>query len=115
MMATPIPDPIPIHRDAHGRLRITNTNVLLDLLIYSFLDGNTPETIIEQYPSLRLKDVYLALGYYLDHREEISVYLRQQEAEAEAGQREDQAHHPAKLTREILLARLEAKRKQSGS
>lgn len=113
MIATPIPEPIPIYTDEHGRLRITNTRVLLDLVIHAFHLGHTPETITEQYPSLSLDDVYLAIGYYLRHKDEVDAHLREQEAEAEAAQRADEARNPPKLTREVLLARLEAKRKQS--
>ncbi|MCI0714309.1 MAG: hypothetical protein L0154_29415 [Chloroflexi bacterium] len=38
---------IPIYEDEHGRLRVGNTRVLLDLVIYSFHNGSTPETITE--------------------------------------------------------------------
>lgn len=113
MIATPITEQIPIRVDEHGRLRVGDTRVLLDLVIYSFRLGSTPETITEQYPSLWLDDVYLAIGYYLRHRDEVDAYLRQQEAEAEAFRIEHQSKHPPKITREMLLARLEAKRKQS--
>lgn len=113
MSAIPIPEPIPIRVDQHGRLRVGNTNVLLDLVIYSFRLGHTPETIIDQYPSLALDQVYLVLGYYIQHRSEIDAYLREQEAEAEAFQRNYEARHPATLTDDILLARLEAKRRQN--
>jgi uncharacterized protein (DUF433 family) len=113
MIAISIPDPIPLRVDKHGRLRVGNTNVLLDLVIYSFRLGHTPETIIEQYPSLGLDEVYLALGYYLSHRQEIDSYLREQEAEAETFQQEYETQNPSSLTREVLLKRLEAKRNQS--
>lgn len=112
MFSTPIPDPIPIRVDQYGRLRIGNTRVLLDLVIYSFRLGNTPETITDQYPSLSLDSVYLALGYYLRNRAEIDDYLQRQEAEAEDFRRTYEAENPPKLTKEILLARLEAKRQQ---
>lgn len=115
-MISPItiePEQIPIRVDADGRMRVGNTRVLLDLVIHSFWRGNTPETITMQYSSLSLDDVYLAIGYYLRHREEIDAYLREQEAEAEAFRREYEAKHPPTLTREVLMARLEAKRKQS--
>lgn len=115
MIATPLHEPMPIWQDEHGRLRVGNTRVLLDLVIFSFQQGNPPETIIDQYPTLSLDDVYLAIGYYLRHRDSIDTYLRQQEAEAEALRREDEARNPPKLTREILLARLEAKRKAGES
>ncbi len=113
MIPTPILEQIPIRTDEHGRFRVGNTRVLLDLVVYAFRLGSTPETITQQYPSLSLDDVYLAIGYYLRHKSEIDVYLGQQEAEAEAFRREYEAQHPPVLTREILLARLEAKRNAS--
>ena len=113
MIATPITEQIPIHTDEHGRLRVGHTRVLLDLVIYSFRLGHTPETITSQYPSLSLDDVYLAIGYYLRHRDEVDEYLRQQEAEAEAFREAYERDHPPKLTRAVLLERLEAKRQGS--
>ncbi len=111
MIATPLIEQIPIRVDEQQRLRIGNTRVLLDLVIYSFRVGSTPETITEQYPSLSLDDVYLAIGYYLRHRSEIDDYLVGQETEAETFRREYELSHPPTLTREVLLARLENKRK----
>jgi len=109
MIPASITEQIPIRADDHGRLRVGNTRVLLDLVIYSFRLGNTPETITGQYPSLSLDDVYLSIGYYLRHRDEVDAYLRQQEAETFRRQYEMQ--HPPTLTREILLARLDAQQK----
>ncbi len=106
MFATPIAEPIPIRTDEHGRLRVGNTRVLFDPVIHSFRLGHTPETITDQYPSLSLDEVYLAIGYYLRHREPLDAYLHQQAAEAEAAQEIDEARNPPKITREILLARL---------
>jgi uncharacterized protein (DUF433 family) len=88
---------------------VGQTRVLLDLVIYAFRLGSTPESITEQYPTLSLDDVYLALGYYLRHREEIDDYLREQEAEAEAFRREYETKHPPIMTREVLLARLRSR------
>lgn len=114
MITTSIMEQIPIRTDEHGRLRVGSTRVLLDLVIYSFRLGHTPETITSQYPSLSLDDVYLAIGYYLRHRVEVDAYLHQQEAENEAFHQIYEQEHPPKLTREVLLERLEAKRKTSG-
>ncbi len=104
MTLQPIPEVIPIHQDQHGRFRVGNTRVLLDLVIYSYRQGNTPETIIDQYPTLTLDDVYLSLGYYLRHRDEIDSYLSEQEADVERIRQQDLVNHPPKLTREILLS-----------
>ncbi len=76
--------------------------------------GHTPETITAQYPSLSLDDAYLAIGYYLRHRDDINSYLRQQEAEAEAFRETYEREHPPKLTRAILLECLETKLRASG-
>ncbi|MFN8374820.1 MAG: DUF433 domain-containing protein [Anaerolineae bacterium] len=114
MISAPITEQIPIRLDENGRWRVGQTRVLLDLVIYAFRRGGTPESIIDQYDVLSLEDVYLALGYYLRHREELDAYLRQQEQEAEALRREIEANQPPVLTREILLARLEAKKRQQG-
>ena len=105
-MLAPLSDEMPIRQDEYRRWRVGNTRVLLHLVIYSFLNGNTPETITDQYPSLSLDSVYLTLGYYLRHRAEIDTYLRAQEAEFEANRREDEARHPQRLTRAILLERV---------
>lgn len=112
MLSTPVSEQIPIRRDESGRLRVGTTRVLLDLVIHDYLSGKTPEAIIDSYPTLSLDDVYLAIGYYLRHRPEIDAYIRQQEAEADAFQRAYEAEHPPTLTREILLARLEANRQR---
>lgn len=106
MTVFPITEQIPIRVDEHGRMRVGQTRVLLDLVVYSFRLGSTPETITEQYPSLSLEDVYLTIGYYLRHRDEVDAYLLQQEVEAEAFRHEFEANHPPRLTKTILLARL---------
>ena len=113
MVASSITEQIPIREDEHGRLRVGNTRVLLDLVIYAYRLGSTPEHITEQYPSLSLDDVYLAIGYYLRHRTRLDAYLAAQKAEAEAFQREYETQHPPTLTRAVLLARLQAKQRDN--
>ncbi|MBL8156048.1 MAG: DUF433 domain-containing protein [Anaerolineae bacterium] len=108
MAAIPASEPVPIRTDAFGRLRVGRTNVLLDLVVYAFWQGETPETIAENYPSLTLGEVYHAIAYYYINQAEVDAYLRQQEAEAAAFQEQYERENPRKLTREILLARLAA-------
>ncbi len=86
MTSAPIMEPIPIRIDEHGRMRVSDTRVLFDLVVYAFLRGSTPESITDQYPSLSLDDVYLSLGYYLRHREAVDSYLQEQEAQIERQQ-----------------------------
>lgn len=53
------------------------------MVIRSFQDGATPETIVPRYPTTRLADVYGVITYYLRHREDIDRYLAERERAAE--------------------------------
>lgn len=59
------------------------TRVSLDSVVYSWLQGDSPETIADNFPALTLEQVYGAIAFYLAHQNEIDDYLRQGEAEAE--------------------------------
>lgn len=82
-----IPNPptmtIPLRTDAHGAIRIGDTRVLLELVIHAYYLGETPESIVESYPSLTTADVYAVLGYYLAHPDEIDAYVRQRDQQAD--------------------------------
>ena len=63
--------------------RITGTRISLDSVVYAFLNGQTPESIVDSFPLLTLEQVYGGIAYYLAHQTEIDEYLRQGEAEFE--------------------------------
>lgn len=107
---TTIAENIPIRTDEHGRMRIGQTRVLLDLVVAGFWRGASPEMLVEMYTTLSLDDVYLVLGYYLRHRAEIDAYIAVQEALVQKAEAEDLIYFPPKLTREILMERLELKK-----
>lgn len=75
---------IPLRTDAHGAIRVGKTRVLLELIIHAYYMGETPEGIVDSYPSLTTSDVYAVIGYYLANRDEIDTYVRQRDAQAEA-------------------------------
>ena len=104
---TTLTENIPIRTDEHGRMRMGQTRVLLDLVVAGFWRGESPETLVQMYTTLSLEDVYLVLGYYLRHREEIDPYIAEQQELAKQAEIEDRANFPPKLTREILMERLE--------
>lgn len=64
-----------------GAYRITDTRISLDSVVYAFLDGQTPECIVQSFPLLTLEQVYGAITFYLAHRVEIDTYLKQGEEE----------------------------------
>ena len=99
-------DAPPIRQDETGALRVGSSRVLLELVIRDFQDGSTPETIVQQYPSLALSDVYAVIGYYLRHREEMESYLSQRDALArQVQQRIENSQGDLREIRQRLLAR----------
>jgi uncharacterized protein (DUF433 family) len=66
--------------DEHGVMRVGHTRVMLDSVIASFDEGNSAETIAQQYPSLSLEDIYGAIAFYLGHRDSVDAYLARQDA-----------------------------------
>ena len=98
-------EPAPIETDAHGVVRVAKTRVTLDTVVTAFLEGCTPEEIGEQYPSLQLSDIYLVIGYYLRHRDEVHTYLVERQRQADVIQQEaEQRFNPVGI-RDRLLAR----------
>lgn len=76
-------DPPPVRLDEHGRFRVGQTRVLLDLVVHQYNHGATPEEIVRAYASLSLPEVHAAIAYYLRHRDEITEYLRRGDVQAE--------------------------------
>lgn len=109
-----ITETIPIYTDDHGRMRVSGTRVLLDLIVYAYHQGETPEHMVQMYPTLTLDQVYLAIGYYLRHRETVDRYIRDLEDEAEGHRQNGDAMTPTPPTRADLLARLQARPDDNG-
>ncbi len=96
----------PFQEDATGSIRVGKTRVLLELVIRAFLDGASPETIVQQYSTLTLSDTYTTIAYYLRHKEAIEAYLIQREQLAEKVYQRIQDIQPdMNLLRSRLLAR----------
>jgi hypothetical protein len=62
---------------------IKESRVSLDSVVYAFLNGSSPEGIVQSFPVLTLEQVYGSIAFYLANREPVNHYLRQGEAEFE--------------------------------
>jgi len=100
---------LPLQVDADDVVRVGGTRVTLDTVVAAFLEGATPEEIVQQYPTLNLGDVYSVLGYYLRHPSEVNAYLEQRKAQAETVRRENEIRFDPEGLRDRLLARRSAK------
>jgi uncharacterized protein (DUF433 family) len=78
----------PIKEDEHGVLRIGGTRVSLDSIVCAYQNGATAEQIADDFPTLDLADIHVAIGLYLRHRNEVADYLIAQEQRAEEVRRQ---------------------------
>ncbi len=67
----------------HGGYYIAGTRISLDSVVYSFNEGQSPEAIQEDFPSLKRSQIYGAIAFYLDHQAAIDQYLQETEREFE--------------------------------
>lgn len=97
--------PVPLRVTKDGAIMVASTRVPVDTVIYAYRQGETAEEIVDAFDVLKLADVYSIIGYYLDHQEEMGLYIQRREAEAAEIRREIEARFDQKGFREKLLAR----------
>lgn len=96
----------PLREEDDGAIRIGKTRVLLELVIYAFQDGATPETIVQRYSTLQLSDAYSVIAWYLRHREVVDQYLVKREKKGNENQgRAETANQDLSEIRARLQAR----------
>jgi uncharacterized protein (DUF433 family) len=105
MTLTIVPETAPLTFGDGGVIKIAGTRVTLDTLIAAFHEGATAEEIVQQYPSLRLADVYSVIGYYLRHQIDVNDYLEERRQRSDALRVENEARFKSEGIRERLLAR----------
>jgi uncharacterized protein (DUF433 family) len=108
MISTPAVIDVPLEPDKHGKIRVGTSRVLLELVIYAFQQGESPEGIVDTYPTLKLPDVYAVLAYYMQHRAEVDDYMRKSDDTAVAIKREIEANYSPETV--ALISRLRALR-----
>jgi uncharacterized protein (DUF433 family) len=78
MTAPPISTKQYVERREQGYW-IVGTRISLDSVIYAFLNGQSPESIVQDFPLLQLEQVYGCITFYLANREFVEQYLQQGE------------------------------------
>ena len=67
-----------------GRPRISGHRIRVqDIVQFHEREGRTADEIVSGFPDLTLAEVYAALSYYFDHRDEIEDQIRQDQAAVE--------------------------------
>src|SRR5260370_41409893 len=57
---------------------------VMDIVVWHEMRGYCPEEIVGMFPGITLADVYAALAYYFDNRQEIADDFRRDEELAES-------------------------------
>lgn len=96
---------VPLVTTDEGVIRIGNTRVRLDTVIFAFNEGYTAEEIVTQYSSLSLSDVYAVIAYYLNDRPAIDAYLAQRSEQARKIRAEIEAKPEYQAFRQKLIER----------
>jgi uncharacterized protein (DUF433 family) len=97
---------LPLTLTEDGTIRITGTRVSLDSVVHEYEQGATPEEIAVSFPAIRIQDIYAAITYYLNHREQVEEYLGQQEVDAEAIRRRIESAPDYQRKMQALRARI---------
>lgn len=81
-----------------GKPRIAGHRIRVeDIAVWHEQQRLSPDEIVAQFPQITLADVYAALAYYHDHREEIRESMRQDEEFINA----IRAKNPSKLLQKL--------------
>ena len=101
-----VAEPPPLYETEQGAVRVRGTRVSLDSVIYAYNSGATPEDIVRSFTTLKLRDVYAVITYYLGHQEVVEAYLARRAAEAAEIRKKIEAIQPSNAE---FRARLQAR------
>jgi uncharacterized protein (DUF433 family) len=80
--------------EREGCYRILGKRISLDSIIYLFLAGASPETIVQSFPALTLEEVYGGITFYLANHQAVDAYLEEGEKMFETLRRRSQETNP---------------------
>lgn len=83
-----------VTRLENGAYRLAGSRVSLDSIVYDWLSGLSPESIVENFETLNLEQVYGAITYYLAHRAEVDAQLQKNREKYDALLAEARAKYP---------------------
>lgn len=83
------------------KARITGSRIRVqDIVIWHEKLGMSPDEILHEFPTITIADIYAALAYYWDNREEIEQRIEDGEAFADEMRRLDPGPLAEKLNRD---------------
>jgi len=74
-----------IHRDERGIAWIDESNTKVIEVVLDHVQGHSPEQIHEEHSHLSLAQIYAAIAYYYDYKQEIDDLMREWQEAYEQG------------------------------
>jgi len=94
-----------------GKPRIAGHRIRVqDIVTWHESEGFSPDEIVSRFPQITLADVYSALAYYHDHREEIRRHIKEDEQYITA----QKATHTSKLVQKLTGKQIDGDSVSSG-
>ena len=99
--------------ERNGGLYVAGTRVSLDSIVQCFNDGMSPETILGEFDTVTLAQVYGAIAHYLENQAAVDVYRVRQKQRSERMRRAAEPL-PADLRKRLETAREQLQSGRSG-
>lgn len=96
---------------SEGDYYVAGSRVLLESIVAEFLDGRSPESIQQSFPTLKLAEIYGVIAFYLDHQAEINSYLQRRRDVYEA-RRQESVSQDEEFHRQLRERMSEARQQQ---
>lgn len=99
-------DNVPLTKWDDGSVRVRGTRLHYYILLTTYLQGHTPEGLLEAFPFLDLATVRELTSYYERHKGAVDAWLAQINVEIDEIHAEHERSYPQTRLKERLLARL---------
>jgi uncharacterized protein (DUF433 family) len=107
--------PVPLRTAEGGVVRIGDSRISLDSVVYDYKNGATAEQIAFDFPTLDLADIHAVIAWYLRHRGEVEQYLIDQQQQAAEVRKQIEPIVASGDIRTRLLARRAARKNNDAS
>lgn len=93
-------------------IRIKGHRIGIDDVIKYYLDGYTPQQILEKLPTLNLEKIHATLTYYYHNQEQIDAYLKRLDDWREQNYQEWLASEPSPVVKRLKALKKQREQKQ---
>ncbi|MCX7992279.1 MAG: DUF433 domain-containing protein, partial [Fimbriimonadales bacterium] len=93
---------LPVRIESNGAVRVGDSRVTLEIVLEAFLQGETPEQVVQSYPTLNLADVCCLYAHYSVNRQLFEKYLEASRQQSESVREMIESAYPTEDLRERI-------------